>query len=110
MGIPAIIERRNASRKKLSGLLPARLSVESTMVDISCKPVDVSDHGLGIITETHLAIGTLVVLHLPGSPLILEVKWSEQDFGRRDLKRYGLELKSGGESIARKFEEAGCLK
>ena len=110
MGIPAIMERRSKSRKRLTGLMPGRLSIESTAVDVHCKPVDLSESGLGIVSETPLEVGSILTLHLPGNPITLEVRWSEQDFGRRDLMRYGLELKSHGVNLYECFEECGVLK
>ena len=45
-----ILERRQSRRKSLTGLLPGRLSIIDTDQSLSCKPIDVSKEGIGIIT------------------------------------------------------------
>ncbi len=109
MGLPAFKERR-FSRRRLTGLLPGRLIMGQTRKDLVCKPVDVSEHGLGILSADQIANGTLVVLVLKNREVMLQIAWGQQDFGKRDLFRYGLVCKEQQENLETIFENAGCFK
>ncbi len=109
MALALFAEKRLQQRRRLTGLLPGRLKTEDGK-DISCQPVNVSENGLGILTDSLLSIGDILTLFLKEDAIQLKVVWIKEDFGRRDFKRYGLEaLKSEVPNLENVFVEAGCL-
>jgi hypothetical protein len=103
-------ERRLKARKKLTGLLPGRMVNMSTERPISCRPIDISDFGLGILTADELPMGTQLVLVLPQKSVKFKVVWVAEDFGKNNLKRYGLASEEQDVNVEVLFTEAGCLK
>lgn len=110
VNFPLIAEKRLSQRKKLTGLLPGRLSLLGNKALISCRPVDISRHGLGILTSERITVGTKLILKLPDQEIQLEVQWGQPDFGKKDLFRYGLVTNDQGFNLEDLFEKAGCLK
>lgn len=113
MGLALFKERRLAERRKLTGLLPGRLMVKDTKADILCRPVDVSPSGMGIVAHGQLEAfqpGTEIVLLVQNQPVRLQVAWSQRDFGKQDLFRYGLVTVAPEVDLVRLFVEAGCLR
>lgn len=109
MGLPLFSEKRMEQRKRLTGLLPGRLKT-STGLDVSCQPVNVSQNGLGILTDLPLSTGDVVTLFLRDESVDLKVVWIKEDFGRREFKRYGLESsKTESINLESIFIDAGCL-
>ncbi len=110
VNFPLFAEKRLSQRKKLTGLLPGRLSLIGSKSFISCRPVDISRHGLGILTSERITVGTKLILKLPDQEIHLEVQWGQPDFGKKDLFRYGLVTHEQGHDLEDLFEKAGCLK
>jgi len=101
-------EKRLTTRRKLNGLLPGKVFLGNQ--EIRIKPVDVSKDGIGIVTDLQLREGSIVRLQYGSEELELEVMWSKKDFGKRDLFRYGLMLRSSILDLEVLFESTGCLK
>ena len=110
MHIPAFAERRLTERRKLTGLLPGRISIQGSKNYLNCRPVDISRHGLGILSSQQLPQGTTLILKLPDKEVILEVSWGQPDFGKHDLFRYGLVTTDHQLDLEEIFAKAGCLK
>lgn len=108
--LPKFMEKRVNQRKGLTGLLPGRMAISSTLKFISCKPVDISPEGLGIVTATQLEIGTQLTLTTHNQVITLEVRWQQPDFGKKELHRYGLVSLNKDLNIEAVFEEAGCIR
>lgn len=101
-------EKRFSTRRKLNGLLPGRVLLGSQ--EIIIKPVDVSTDGLGIVTDLQLREGSVIRLQNGSDEIELEVIWSKKDFGKRDLFRYGLMVKTPGIDLESLFDSTGCLR
>ena len=114
MVLPLRKERRISQRKQLTGLLPGPLIVEdeesSEKLMIYCKPIDVSQHGLGMITNYDLFEGQILQLDLKSRQIALKVIWVKPDFEKNDLRRCGLVLIDNREDLVKIFEDKGCLK
>ena len=106
---PLFLDKRIKPRKMLTGLLPGPLT-DANGERINCKPVDISEHGLGIITSAFMKPGDAINLKLKDRTIALSVSWSKPDFGKQNLIRYGLNLESDQENLEDVFAEAGCLK
>ena len=106
---PLFLDKRLKPRKMLTGLLPGPLT-DAKGERINCKPVDISENGLGIITSALMKQGDEVSLKLKDRTIVLSVSWSKPDFGKQNLIRYGLNLESDQENLEVVFSEAGCLK
>ncbi len=107
----AFKERRANKRQNLTGLMPGRLFLPSTNKTISARPVDVSEKGLGILSGEKLEEGLELKLAVEKKKLIsLHIVWRKDDFGKRDLYRYGLECKDSTINLIQIFSESGCLK
>ena len=103
-------ERRLMPRKRLTGLMPGRMVNMKTERNISCRPIDISDHGLGILTAEEISDGTQLILVLPHQSIKFKILWQKPDFGKNNLVRYGLGTEDPELNIASVFEDAGCLK
>jgi hypothetical protein len=101
-------ERRIAERKRLTGLMPGRLQINGK--EVSARPVDISQHGLGIIIAAEFTVGAKASLAIGKEEITLEIKWGEQDFGKRDMWRYGLVCTNPKINLEEEFQTAGCLK
>lgn len=114
MSLPMFKEKRLAQRQRLTGLLPGRLRIEGFRSNISCRPVDISEHGLGILIPEAVQEGTEATLEctINGDLLVipLTVAWVKRDFGKQDLFRVGLTTDNQEHNLERIFIHAGCLK
>ena len=112
MAIPQAFERRITRRKKLTGLLPGRLSLKNSEMAIHGKPADVSHTGLGLITDEQLEVGALLKLTTPDEVINFKVVWMQPDFGKSDLFRFGLEVISPNRDfdLEAVFEKNGCVQ
>ena len=109
MALALFKERRMSVRKQLTGVLPGKL-VDSSGKTLNAEPVDVSDHGLGIVTQSRLNEGDELYLVLGKERSIrLKVVWSSVDFSKNDLTRYGLEC-SPDINLEEIFIQYLCLK
>ncbi|MEY4631915.1 MAG: hypothetical protein RIQ81_2035 [Pseudomonadota bacterium] len=107
----AFKERRTSARQTLTGLMPGRLFVIANDKTLSARPVDVSEKGLGVLLGEKLEEGVELGLAVEKKKVItLRVVWCKEDFGKRDLYRYGLECKDSTINLMRIFSESGCLK
>ncbi len=109
MALALFKERRMSIRKQLTGLLPGKL-VDARGKTLNAEPVDVSEHGLGIVTQSRLEEGEELYLVLNKERSVrLKVIWSSEDFSKNDLTRYGLEC-SGDINLEEIFIQYMCLK
>ena len=60
----AVKERRERPRQKLTGLLPGRMVNMTSERNISCRPIDISENGLGILTAEQMQDGAQLILPL----------------------------------------------
>ena len=101
-------EKRFKPRKALTGLLPGPI----TKIDgerVTCRPVDISENGLGILSEEQLSTGDKLMLELKDEKIALEVTYQKRDFGKHNLFRYGI-ICTENKDLEKIFLEAGCLK
>lgn len=110
MNIPMFYEKRKSQRKRLTGLLPGKLTFAGQEQNIAFKPVDVSVDGIGIITNLAIKAGTKMELHMKDQCIEFEVGWGKPDFGKRDLFRYGLKCLNSETNIETLFLDKGCLE
>lgn len=110
MAEPQIRERRNIQRLKFSGLLPGKLIDPKTGNDVIAKPVDVSEHGLGLIISEQYTPGHVLKLETNEMTIELRVMWARPDFGKRDLFRYGLMSLEKKCDLVEIFRKAGCIR
>ncbi len=110
MNVPKFFEKRQNRRRRLTGLLPGKITFENSDRSIHCQPVDTSPDGLGIVTNLVMKSGITVLLHHNEAVIPLTVLWGQPDFGKKDLYRYGLKSQDGSIDIEQLFVESGCLK
>ncbi len=113
MGLALFKERRLADRRKLTGLLPGRVMLETGRRELVCRPVDVSMHGMGIVVQNlrqELEPGTVLLLVTKDGTVRLSIAWSRPDFGKQDLFRYGLVTLDPVDNVEQMFLDTGCLR
>lgn len=110
MGLALFKERRVADRRKLTGLLPGRLVIEKVNTELSCRPVDVSSNGMGIVVSRELEPGTVIQLVMKDRSIPLTVAWGQPDFGKQDMFRYGLVTLDPEDNLEQAFLATGCLR
>ena len=104
-------ERRTDGRKTLTGLMPGRLFLIASNRTMSARPIDVSRHGLGVIMSEKIPEDTEIGLSVEKKQIIkMRIVWTKDDFGKRDLYRYGLECIDAKIDLAKIFQATGCLK
>lgn len=101
-------DQRLSERKRFTGRLPGKFKIDGA--DISAKPIDISAHGLGVIIEKKIAVGSLGTLVIDGIEMPFEVMWAEPDFAKNDLWRYGLICTDKSVNLEEAFRFAGCIK
>lgn len=101
-------ERRITERKRLTGLMPGKFKINDK--EVSARPVDLSEHGLGVLVAKEFAIGALAVLVIKDTQIPFEIKWAQQDFGKHDLWRYGLVCNDPSLDLLELFADTGCFK
>ena len=109
VNLPMYAEKRITNRKQLTGLLPGKMMIKGKEKTLDCKPVDISPHGLGILTTEQLGPGTVINLKMKDVEIQFEIVWGKPDFGKRDLYRYGLVTKDHKVDLEVVFAKAGCL-
>lgn len=109
MGDPALDEQRRSPRRVLTKLLPGPL-LDSENKVLHCRPIDLSQEGLSILSEAQLSIGTQLTLKTHNQTVPLEVIWQKPDFGKQGLTRYGLRSNDESIDLEQMFRSAGCLK
>lgn len=88
--------------------MPGKLYVNGEVVE--CKPVDISEHGLGVLIPRQIHDDADVLLDLKRQKISLKIIWAKPDFGKHDLWRYGLVSKTPGVNLHDIFEIHGCMK
>jgi hypothetical protein len=101
-------ERRTSERKRLTGLMPGRFQINGK--EVSARPVDISEHGMGVIIAHEYPVGTKATLAIGNRIVALEFLWGEPDFGKHDMWRYGLVCSESSVDLEAAFSDAGCLK
>jgi hypothetical protein len=101
-------ERRTSERKRLTGLMPGRFQINGK--EVSARPVDISEHGIGVIIAHEYPVGTVATLCIGDRQVSLEFLWGEPDFGKHDMWRYGLVCRDETLDLSDEFTLAGCLK
>lgn len=109
MGDPALDEQRRSPRRVLTKLLPGPLLDHEQKV-LHCRPIDLSQEGLSVLTEVQLSVGTQLTLKTHNQTVTLEVMWQRPDFGKQGLSRYGLRAIDPTIDLEHMFRSAGCLK
>lgn len=109
MGNPALDEQRRSTRRVLTKLLPGPLLDQEQKV-LHCRPIDLSEEGLSILTEVQLSIGQQLTLKTHNQSVTLEVMWQRPDFGKQGLIRYGLRSIDPTIDLEHIFRSTGCLK
>ena len=110
MVLPVSKEKRLFSRRKLTGLMPGKLTVASDQRCITARPTDVSQTGLGVLSTDLLAESAELELTIGKTKIVLVVLWKKDDFGKSSLYRYGLSAKDPAQNLETIFIETGCLK
>ena len=110
MGLALFKERRFADRRKLTGLLPGRLIIEETKAELTCRPIDVSANGMGIVVSRELEPGTQILLIMKERTIPLTTAWGSPDFGKQDMFRYGLITLNPADNLEEAFLVTGCLR
>lgn len=110
MGLALFKDRRINNRKKLTGLMPGRLILDVTKEELSCRPVDVSNSGVGILIPKEIEPETKITMYLSDQEIVFKVAWVRRDFGKQDIFRYGLAAVDTALDIESIFIKHGCLK
>jgi hypothetical protein len=110
MGLALFKERRLGVRRSLTGLLPGKIIYKETGVAILAQPVDVSTHGIGILSKLEMKVGSHLGLFLEGREILLEIMWCRRDFSKQDILRYGLCTLDDSHDLEAEFIKAGCIK
>ena len=109
MVLPLFKERRLNVRMKLTGLLPGKIVNQKGKV-ISLDPVDVSKQGLGVVSSEILSLDDVLYLVLEDMKIKFIVTWFQEDFTKKDLKRYGLMCEDENIDLEKIFMKYSCLK
>lgn len=110
MGLADLMERRGNPRKKLTGLFPGKLSLQSSGESLQAKPMDISVSGLGIVSSEQLDTDEIILLKTHSITIEFKVAWKKRDFEKSDLYRYGLDAVDSSLNLEEIFHAAGCLK
>jgi hypothetical protein len=110
MGIALFKEKRISSRRKLTGLLPGKIVFPNAKGPVTCRATNVSAHGLGVVANVEIALGSKAFLETDQRIIDLEVIWIAPDFGKQDMFRYGLVTIDQDVNIEELFIRSGCLK
>lgn len=109
MGNPVLDEQRRSQRRVLTKLLPGPMLDHEQKV-LHCRPIDLSQEGLSILSATILNIGAALTLKTHNQSVELQVMWQRPDFGKQGLIRYGLRAVDPNLDLELLFRESGCLK
>jgi len=110
MALPLFKEKRLQPRRRLSGLMPGKMVVPGDDRALSCKPIDISVHGLGVLISEKLNPGSNVVLQVNELQVRMTIAWRQPDFGKRDLFRYGLVTEDPTVNLEELFTQHNCFK
>ena len=110
MGLALFKDRRIGERRKLTGLMPGRLFLKESGEELSCRPVDVSTFGLGVLISKEIQPGEVLTLLVKSTKIQLQVAWTQPDFGKQDMFRYGLVSVDTDHNLEQLFVDNGCLR
>jgi hypothetical protein len=105
--LKTIENRREETRHNIYTLLPVNIIDEKSRAAVSCRVEDVSQDGLGVLTEGPLKIGHKLLLVTLRERFQLEVAWCEKVEGRKEF-RVGLRGVDPGKDLSKVF--AGFFK
>jgi hypothetical protein len=100
-------ERRINQRQRILRFLPGTLHRAVSGEQITCRPMDVSQLGLGIFSEMELREGELLALRFNGKQIPLIVMWTMECQGDAVGFRYGLKSADESLDLAVLFEKTG---
>ncbi len=103
-------DRRGKKRIRFTGLLPGLFRTQAKGQIVVCRPVDIGEAGLGILSQFELNVGDQIVLECKSIDLNLIVEWKKRDFGKQDLWRYGLSLVDSEVDVIELFSSTGCIR
>jgi hypothetical protein len=83
-------ERIPMNKRRLGG----RLLRDGSETEISCKALDVSRHGLGIVSEQQIEVGEVLSLEHKKYRVKLKVVWARVDPSDSNQNRYGLQIEN----------------
>lgn len=87
-------ERRLIKRRRLTGLLPGPVVIGNSEERLHCKPIDISETGIGLLISKELKVDSILYMVVDKIKIPLKVKWIQADFAKSDRFRYGLECQS----------------
>jgi hypothetical protein len=100
--LKTIENRREETRHSIYTLLPVNIVDDESRAAVSCRVEDVSQDGLGVLTEGPLAIGHKLLLVTLREKFQLEVAWCEKVEGKKEF-RVGLRLVVPGKNLSKVF-------
>jgi|GEM_PF-881973 len=104
-------ERRVRDRREPTGLMPGKMIRVRQERAISCRPIDISSGGMGILVAEDLMSSEILTLNLAdGRQIPFKIVWKREDFGKLDLFRYGLECMDPDINILEIFQRAGMIR
>jgi hypothetical protein len=109
MALVSFSEKRLQARMRLNGKLPGKLIRGLSKSEFFCRPLDVSRHGLGIVSNQELEVGETFSLETSAYSVTLRVVWEKSDFAKQDLKRYGLEVEDLQIDLIELCRQADCI-
>ena len=96
-------QSRQHERENLSQLLPGRIFLKKNKKEISCRPINVSEFGLGIISSTSLSLSDILILEIDKITIELKVIWKKQGSTKGNQIRYGLMTVNTHQNIKQLF-------
>ena len=84
--------------------------MEASERTLSVRPIDVSRDGMGVLIREELKQGSFVILRTDLEDIRLQVAWTQEDFGKQDLFRYGLVTTDSKVDLEQLFRSRGCLE
>jgi hypothetical protein len=110
MNLAKALDRRLATRRATFGALPGKLICKEPFVEVVCRPLDVSVHGIGIFTEDELPEESFdFVLLILDQTVELQKVWWRESPGDRVGFRYGFLVKEANLDLEALFVAAQGL-
>ena len=103
------IENRKSKRYSLTGSLPGAMFEPESNTIIQCKPVDVSQNGLGVMTWSQFDPGSSLILRGNNVDIKFTVIWSISCHEEHNVWRCGLEAEDKDSDLVSLFNERGCF-
>ena len=109
MGYAQLAERRYTQRKDLNGKVPGEFQIAGVHSPIECRALDVSEKGVGIVSQHFMSPGTKVQFKSIDREIDLEVVWRQDDIDHPQTYFYGLVVLDDLD-IEKIFQETGCIE